>query len=399
MQTVFSNDGVAHAWASRSQHYGRSNNHNLYFESNVIYSYGNHFPIAMFHDDVVLFNGDSYSVSTHKHQGIVRRAVRHCDVVTLPYLGDVRQIIKIDDKATKRRLAVKYVKSIAEDIAVIEDKLTRMRSEWRIGIAKGDVASLDHAAKYVWGLAKQRGDCFNVTSSELKADKKRREQRAYENAFTVVHNIVTLGPDHYLERATEGRIDGTCKHTIGQRLRRVEAYMTKQGIWSDIVDPLSHKHARKVMGVKWYNDAIALQNKRDDQFKSLFDQFQHIANELRQQLRELQKVDVEAWKRGESVSYPRDQDIAVRVKDNKLQTSWGATVPLSDAVELTRAAIVCRKRGVEWKRNGETKRVGMFQTDRITKNGDLFVGCHHITWSEIVDGINRSDITELKGLI
>jgi len=69
---------VAHYWANKRQEEGRAGN--IFFEGDVIYSYGRHFPIARFTRtpsgrEVVLFNAASYSVSTSQHQGIVRGAI------------------------------------------------------------------------------------------------------------------------------------------------------------------------------------------------------------------------------------------------------------------------------------------------------------------------------------
>lgn len=78
MKTVFNNAQTAHVWAQQTQDQGRSTNGNLFFRGKVIYSYGHHFPLAMFvpEYDIVLVNSDSYSVSTSKHQGYVRQTIK-----------------------------------------------------------------------------------------------------------------------------------------------------------------------------------------------------------------------------------------------------------------------------------------------------------------------------------
>ena len=44
----------------------------MFTDGKVIYSYGEHFPIAVFlNDDEVLYNNDKYSSSTSKHQNYV----------------------------------------------------------------------------------------------------------------------------------------------------------------------------------------------------------------------------------------------------------------------------------------------------------------------------------------
>ncbi len=79
MRTVLKNMAEAcHVWASRSQAAGRAGN--VFFERDTIYSYGMHFPIAMFKKmpngkTVVLFNSEDYSKSTRGHKNLVRQAI------------------------------------------------------------------------------------------------------------------------------------------------------------------------------------------------------------------------------------------------------------------------------------------------------------------------------------
>ncbi len=82
LKRVFRNASeVAHVWAQRSQDEGRSSN--CFFEGDTIYSYGRHFPIARFiernNEVAVLFTTRTYSVTTAKHLGFVRDALRGLD--------------------------------------------------------------------------------------------------------------------------------------------------------------------------------------------------------------------------------------------------------------------------------------------------------------------------------
>lgn len=70
----FSHDEVAHIWAHQRQN--EAHGHNMFFYGPNIYSYGRHFIIAKILDHrTVLVNSGDYSVSTSKHQSIVRRAI------------------------------------------------------------------------------------------------------------------------------------------------------------------------------------------------------------------------------------------------------------------------------------------------------------------------------------
>jgi hypothetical protein len=78
MKKVFnSHSQLAHIFAQRTQNEGRSNN--MFFENDIIYSYGIHFELAKFIDfnnkKYLFVNTYSYSSSTGNHQNHVRRAI------------------------------------------------------------------------------------------------------------------------------------------------------------------------------------------------------------------------------------------------------------------------------------------------------------------------------------
>ncbi len=77
MKTVFSSHSeCAHIWASQSQAQGRASR--VFFEGQLIYSYGYHFPVARFapeYGNIVLFTSRGYSSSTGKHKTLIRSAI------------------------------------------------------------------------------------------------------------------------------------------------------------------------------------------------------------------------------------------------------------------------------------------------------------------------------------
>ena len=75
----YSNSEVAHRFATGIGE--RCTGSHMFFEGNVIYSYGYHFPMAIKWNGYVLYNDESYSVSTSKHQGYVHGACSHMDIV------------------------------------------------------------------------------------------------------------------------------------------------------------------------------------------------------------------------------------------------------------------------------------------------------------------------------
>jgi hypothetical protein len=73
----------------------------------------------------------------------------------------------------------------------------------------------------------------------------------------------------------------------------------------------------------------------------------------------------------------------LRIRDENLETSQGASVPLAHAVKAFRMVKRCRDASEQWHRNGHTIRVGHFQVDSIDAAGNMRAGCHRINWPEI----------------
>lgn len=69
----------AHAWAHQLYTEGKTSN--FYFDGSVIYSYGEHFPIAVQDGHNVFFTLQSYSPTTAQHKSIVLAAISHKNVI------------------------------------------------------------------------------------------------------------------------------------------------------------------------------------------------------------------------------------------------------------------------------------------------------------------------------
>jgi len=81
MRHVFSdNSTIAELWATQAQHQARNKRHTFYFTSKSIYSYGEHFPIAIieerFERNFVIYNSRTYSRTTNRHQSAVCWEIR-----------------------------------------------------------------------------------------------------------------------------------------------------------------------------------------------------------------------------------------------------------------------------------------------------------------------------------
>lgn len=67
----------------------------------------------------------------------------------------------------------------------------------------------------------------------------------------------------------------------------------------------------------------------------------------------------------------------------ELVTSWGARVPLADAIRVFKFAKLCRESGKAWHANGKRVYCGHYQIDKIMPDGGFRAGCHLINWPEI----------------
>lgn len=126
---------IAHLWANQLQDEA-INSGNFYFNGKTIYSYGNHFPIAVISEDnkTVFFTTRTYSNTTANHISVVRQACSQFDKIYCKNPDQaVRNIIhsenleSFEDKAKEISLKLarankpeKYLVQIAEQRSLLE---------------------------------------------------------------------------------------------------------------------------------------------------------------------------------------------------------------------------------------------------------------------------------------
>ena len=275
MRTVLRNhDEVCHVWAQQTQSQGRAGN--IFFEGKSIYSYGRHFEAARFMDsETVLVNSYRYSVSTAQHLSLIRQAVRHKQVFTVPSMTDHRE-------------NVTYLIEQARD-HFDRAKRARKRAEWEMG----------HGREVV------------------------DDTRAYITKFRVAV------PDSHVEL-------WQALHTDTYLNSEVQAQLLAKARAAQAAEREATKQAR-------------------------------IAREREEAER------LEQWVRGE-MGWGRFSAMRLRVKDDEVQTTHGARVPIIEARKLYRAL----KAGM----NIEGQQVGYYRVTRVTES-ELVVGCHNIPLSEV----------------
>lgn len=103
------------------------------------------------------------------------------------------------------------------------------------------------------------------------------------------------------------------------------------------------------------------------------------AKEAAEQLERL-----EQWKQGASV-YPGRVDgyDHLRLVGDEVETTANAIVPLKHVKRVAKLILKKALAGVEWHTNGETIRVGEYNLESISPNGDVRIGCHLFARAEI----------------
>lgn len=192
------NSQLSHNWANKIKSSGKGSN--MFYENDTIYSYGYHFKIAKFFKDVnnedfILFTTRSYSNTTSKHKGHVRKSIPsninviYCNDVDpgfyghksniLQYLNNCRQFIKDAEKSIKYK-----TENLAHAISQYEQCKKYIFS---FGLNIKDFNSIDlqsddpeftfdHCSKLISDF--QNSDKYNtwIKNKEIKAKKLEAEQ-------------------------------------------------------------------------------------------------------------------------------------------------------------------------------------------------------------------------------
>lgn len=120
-----------------------------------------------------------------------------------------------------------------------------------------------------------------------------------------------------------------------------------------------------------------------EELSQIAEQTPALVEEMRAAMMRKHAEKIEAWKAGENVSLPYGDGLTLaRIKGNIVQTSRGASVPLSHACRLARIARrVIAHGGKTWE-HGEGPRVGGFMVRSIGADGSAVIGCHEFDWAE-----------------
>ena len=284
MKKVFSSHSeVAHIWASRSQYEGRGGN--VSFQDGVIYSYGQHFPVARFapeFGDIVLFTSRGYSSSTGKHKSLIRAAI-----------PSNYEVVYCDSPLQSVGYNLRAWQSIVDRLRVDFDSKTHK-------ITRGNLAV----------------EIFKTCESAI----------IYCMALKIV-------------------IPEWCNESNEEMTARDYVYELAKA-----------REAKKAILRAEYEKAAAI--KAADR--------------------------MQLWAAGENVPYEGFQYLptALRIKNDSIQTSRGANIPVSDALKLWPLLLRVKQSGKTMEAGLHSINLGSYRFNSFDGN-ILIVGCHQIAWPEL----------------
>lgn len=394
-KTVMTGREVPHAFATQSQDAGRNSNGSLYFRGDTLFSYRDSAPLAKFYGDVVLWNDDSYSITTSKHQSWARQALHHCTLISVPKLAEVLKILASVERAKEHgarpchvteKSALEYIESQDAAIAENEARIKKMRAEWKVNEARGRISMHEQACFLVWNtILGKKSDWRKKAGAELAKMRKAERVARYSRA------LVDLGAHVANFSAPVIADDASPRQALWQMERDSRGLGYADSLGANRGDGIgasaTWQDAKTLMGVKWAQEYRAEVAK----LVALYAPIEARIAELRAEVDALDSVEnaekLETWLSGQSPHAPRLNRIYCRVIGDEVQTSAGARVPLEDALRVVELAKRCRANGESMAR--DTIATGPYKGIRISANGDVRIGCHDLPWASIAECVAR----------
>lgn len=392
MTTRYDNHGTAHAFAHASEDgAGQSHNGNFYFQGNVLYSYGSHYPVAVILDRaarVALFNADPSSPTTEgKHKNAARRALSHFALTMVPDLDHVAARMSDGKLVMRKSDLLAYVASRSADIEKLRDAAKRLRADWKKQQNANEIQIHENAARMIWKLAGRRGDCFNITAKETRDAIKARNIERLDIGLAQVEKAAAVDLTRHVADLEDLAERVAVDASFGHLSNRAEILAT---VFPDLIPAgMSKRSAVAAKGKAWVEGGLQLASDTKDRNEPVHHALLAFNRAMSARIEKENAEKVKDWLNGATRSLPHNVPMTLRIVRDELQTSQGARVPLPEAIALTRFAASCRTNGKEWRKNGERRAVGQFQVDRITENGDIVAGCHVIPWAAIASCVTR----------
>lgn len=366
---------LCHAWASENVPRGRSGS-SMFFEDGIIYSYGRHYEAAKIHTNkkgakLVLMNSEDYSNSTRNHLSEIRAAVKHIDVLRVPYVDvdKFKTVYKNGAHSERHEANLNYFANI---IASHMENIFRMvgySSELSVLEVYKDIEQYCS----FFGL-KVPFKLDEVTMATLKACSKEHSRRR------------AIADKKREEREAAATKELEALHSV--KLKELENNFTNVlKAWEN--GDIDHSGLR--MGMEFKVSVKAPFGRTKSKYIHL--DISQYEQRITEAFTKMHHESIRAWKAGEISSYSIDENLylshelnidlrselaLLRVKGNLVETSEGADVPLDHALRLlAKIEAGLAKKG---------ERVGNFTLESISDSSKepviITIGCHKIDLNE-----------------
>lgn len=386
-KTVFTLSEIGHVWAHQSQASGRTATrqsrdsydtvNSVFFEGTTIYSYGKHYPMAQYvgvwkrknypEQRIYLMNSEDSTVTTQQHMSMVRRAIGYnggVKVFTVPSLGG-------------------NPLELSEILFNLEHYQEQFKAAWDKGI-KGlkrlRLKNIERALE-IHGVSDDYADCMVALTKGLS-------KQINKHRINVPMDDEELKT--YLKQCEVWQTEGDAKLAESQAKARATLQATRQREYEE-------RQAR------W--EEQRKQREADAALRA-----------------ETLPTRVQAWRDNQATSnvlnYQEHQQVGtmLRIEGDNVRTSRDAVFPITHAYkawlalqEIMANAPECQYEGVPsdfviWQRNGKSIKLGVYQIDKILKDGTVYAGCHIVKYDEIlqlapalIEAVTRKHQAEVSG--
>mgnify|MGYP000580324236 CR=1 FL=1 len=349
MKKVFSTIGeTCHAWAHdwRRLGNGRNSTGNVYFQQNVIFSYGDHFPMAAFTEacdgeTIVLMTSESYSSSTSRHQSNVASAVSHYKSFCVPILEPNSQADHMENWTYLRGNLNSRRNEIAKSKTLQPHEL-----EWADNAA---TRCNDYARVFkIAGLESHQFPIEAYTEAErarlmlqIDTDAENRAIRRIEASARDAEAAKVKLETEAIREARQARLEFYERITFG-------LYKAPRPRW---------KYG--------FSNSPARTETRDEKAKMA--------------------AAIKAWKRSESGAqfpYSYDGPVLMRLDSDRknARTSGNAVFPIDDCISIW--PLIETAQASKARNDAPDRKLGMYRVDHISESGDVKAGCHSVAFAE-----------------
>jgi hypothetical protein len=331
MKTVFKSRELAHLWVSGTQQSGRCLS-NMHFEGGCYYSYSTVIASRIRQGSKVAYVLDraSFSNTTSKHQGFVRRALPNDAQWFAVSIGQRNQYLQF----TAATLRDHYLTRAKDIEAGLPSRYARIRAE-QYGRATMAIQNARQVCAF-FGLGTARIDAILAKRAAGQGEAEVIMKAAREKAL----------------KAEADRQAKTLRERTERAILEAKRFITEP-------EPRDKRH-------------ITLGSGHPDLLPP------ELAVQLATAIEIHNKSIVQAGLDGQEIVLPYDYPTLCRREGSELVTSRGARVPMEAAERTYRFA----KKHPDWHRNGDTHAVGPYQLDAVNAQG-IVAGCHRIAWDEI----------------